>query len=129
MANAVATATILNPPQYSIGSNTVDYYYTLSVSPSPATYVVGGIQIAFPSNLAQVTYKSSIIAGWAFSVAQLAATNQNFYSINIVGGTTGAGPTGILLQIFQGTAELTAVAIPAGISNDTIRLLLTCSRR
>jgi hypothetical protein len=127
MATATCTLAIQNPPQYDIGSQAINYYFTLTFSNATDTYATGGItcDLTQARNLASTS--SLPISVWVYPINAQPSTNQHFYQY--VQGTTQANGK---VQIFEGAAEKTnAQAMNAGgnENGDTIRLIATFARR
>ena len=125
MTVAVATATI-NPTVLNAIENTQKSVWvrgSVSIGASPLTYTTGGITMSFTAILEQI--KSDLVPTyvrvWSQPAAASAAANQYVYTF--LPGTTLANG---VLQIFTGAAaqtaltELSAGAIPSGVSGDTI---------
>jgi hypothetical protein len=127
MATATVKLAVLNPPQYSIGSQDANYYYTLTFSAATDTYTTGGItcDLTQAGNLAMTS--TLPISVWIYSNKVQPTTNQNSYQY--VQGTTQANGK---LQIFVGAAEKTnAQAMNAGNNEnaDSIRVVAQFTRR
>jgi hypothetical protein len=127
MATATCKLAVLNPPQYTIGSNEIEYFYTLTFSAAADTYATGGITL----DLTQATNLSSTstlpISVWIYPLNAQPSSNQHAYQY--VQGTTQANGK---CQIFEGAAEKTnAQAMNAGGNEfaDSIRVVATFARR
>jgi hypothetical protein len=127
MATATVKLAVLNPPQYSVGSQTIDYLFTATFSAPTDTYATGGItmDLTQANNLSSTS--SLPLTVWVQAINAQPATNQHYYQY--VQGTTQANGK---VQIFEGAAEKTNTqAMNAGGNEnaDTIRVVAVFTRR
>lgn len=125
MAAATASVTITNSaPNRSddVTERSLFVYGTVAITPSPATYTTGGIACTFASYEA---IKTSL-APFRSRIESQPAAGSGAATKYLYQYLPGADNTKGLLQIFTGAAaqsaltELSAGAIPAGVSGDTI---------
>lgn len=128
MATATCSLTILNPPQYTIGSQEITYYHTLGFSAATDTYVTGGIllDLTQAKNLAGSSTLPISVFIWPITVQ---GAGTNCVTPVYIQGTTQANGK---VQFFEGSAEkTTATAMNAGANEFamTFRVAATFTRR
>lgn len=119
MAAALATVTVTdvdNTQKYEI------VHFTVAVNANPATYTTGGNVCSF-SGFDQIKATSPATRILCWSQPAAASPNTSEFVYSILPGTTLANG---VFQVFTGAAaqsaltELSAGAVPAGVSGDTI---------
>lgn len=128
MATATCSLTILNPPQYTIGSQEITYYHTLGFSAATDTYATGGITLDLTQTrtLAGSTQLPLSVFIWPITVQ--GAGTGGVTPVYIQGTTQANGK----VQFFEGSAEKTnAQAMNAGANEFgmTFRVAATFARR
>lgn len=117
VATAVPTITFVETTQ-----DAIHVHGTLAVGASPLTYATKGITLSF-AGLDLIKSSSAPIKVYIMSQAPAGYGAANMYEYSFNPGTTQANG---LMQIFTGAAaqtaltELSAGAVPAGVSGDTI---------
>jgi hypothetical protein len=125
---AVATASIsgpLTPPQYTISSRTIDYYYTLSFSAAADTYATGGI--TFDLTKAAANW-SNVPAGLAGVLTVWVYSDTALNSYQFVRGTNLTN--GKLVIYESGVQKTNLQALNAGGNEaaDLVKVIVTCKR-
>jgi hypothetical protein len=123
MATAVATVSLTDERDSWVAGNKYMVEGFIAISPSPATYVTGGIPCSFFLPLIKATFTPNLVL---VTARGLGTTGTLFGYVYVPGADASAG----LLKIFTsngvgpaGLAELPAAAIPADVSGDTIKFL------
>ena len=120
MSAAVATVSLTDERNTFVEGNKYKAIGTLAISASPATYTVGGIACSLLTPLikasrtpllVRVSGQGSGTTGTLFTYVYVPGVDASSGLLKIFTG--GAGGT-------AGLAELTAIAIPADVSTDTI---------
>ena len=123
MSAAVATVSLTDERNSWVCGNKYFVLGTLSISASPATYTVGGIACSLLTPLIKASRTPVLVT----VQGQGKGTTGTFFTYVYAPGVDAS--TG-LLKIFTGgsggtagLAELTAIAIPADVSGDTLTFL------